>query len=320
MSLWGNVDSGTVNGTLTATNASATVTGFTNTATDNITVGDILVMADVPYRVKTVDSTSQVTLTKVYAGSTGNPATIRRNPPRHLSDVDANAIFGVDNAEASSGEDNVTEIAIVTSGSGYINAADADVSVTGGGGASADGDAVVTNGQVTSVTVTNVGSSYETVPTVAIDPPTAATFDGSDSSKASASGDEIVLTNAQVNALNENDPVTYSNGGGGDVEGLVNGTKYYIQGKTPSPGVRLKTTADGDAYIDITDVGTGSSHSLTGDTATAIAALGTGGQGITPGWVKRTAGTGGRAGRVHYETLVASGTITGDHENIRFPA
>lgn len=30
------------------------------------------------------------------------------------------------------------------------------------------------------------------------------------------------------------------------------------------------------------------------------------------GWVKRTAGTGGRAGRVHYETLVAGSSITGD--------
>lgn len=30
------------------------------------------------------------------------------------------------------------------------------------------------------------------------------------------------------------------------------------------------------------------------------------------GWVIRTAGTGGRAGRVHVETLVAMGSMTGD--------
>jgi hypothetical protein len=30
------------------------------------------------------------------------------------------------------------------------------------------------------------------------------------------------------------------------------------------------------------------------------------------GWVIRTAGTGGRAGRVHIETLVAMGSMTGD--------
>jgi len=31
------------------------------------------------------------------------------------------------------------------------------------------------------------------------------------------------------------------------------------------------------------------------------------------GWVLRTEGTGGRSGRVHYETLVASSSITGDN-------
>jgi len=30
------------------------------------------------------------------------------------------------------------------------------------------------------------------------------------------------------------------------------------------------------------------------------------------GWNKRTAGSGGRAGRVHYETLVAGSSISGD--------
>lgn len=36
------------------------------------------------------------------------------------------------------------------------------------------------------------------------------------------------------------------------------------------------------------------------------------------GWVLRTEGTGGRAGRVQYETLVAMGTITGDAEDVIF--
>ena len=33
------------------------------------------------------------------------------------------------------------------------------------------------------------------------------------------------------------------------------------------------------------------------------------------GWVKRTAGTGGRAGRIHYETLVAMSSISGDADD-----
>ena len=39
------------------------------------------------------------------------------------------------------------------------------------------------------------------------------------------------------------------------------------------------------------------------------------------GWVKRTVGTGGRAGRVHNEVLVAMGSMSGDSANddIVFP-
>jgi len=37
------------------------------------------------------------------------------------------------------------------------------------------------------------------------------------------------------------------------------------------------------------------------------------------GWVKRTVGTGGRAGRVHYETLVGASSISGDSEDLITP-
>jgi hypothetical protein len=56
---------------------------------------------------------------------------------------------------------------------------------------------------------------------------------------------------------------------------------------------------------------------LVGKTATAVASKGSGStdgansafEKIThSGWIKRTVGTGGRAGRVQYETLVAMGT------------
>jgi hypothetical protein len=41
---------------------------------------------------------------------------------------------------------------------------------------------------------------------------------------------------------------------------------------------------------------------------------------VHPGWVRRTEGTGGRAGRVFYETLVAGSTITGDQaDDTNFP-
>lgn len=51
------------------------------------------------------------------------------------------------------------------------------------------------------------------------------------------------------------------------------------------------------------------------DTTEAAAANGT----THAGWVLRTEGSGGRAGRVHYETLVAMGSMTGDAEDTGFP-
>ena len=56
----------------------------------------------------------------------------------------------------------------------------------------------------------------------------------------------------------------------------------------------------------------------------ATASLGSNGTSSTKvthaGWVRRTVGTGGRAGRVQYETLVAAGSIAGDQaDDIQFP-
>jgi hypothetical protein len=50
------------------------------------------------------------------------------------------------------------------------------------------------------------------------------------------------------------------------------------------------------------------------DQATATASLGEGtvGGATHAGWNLRTVGTGGRAGRVHNETLVAMGSMTSD--------
>lgn len=50
-------------------------------------------------------------------------------------------------------------------------------------------------------------------------------------------------------------------------------------------------------------------NTVYGVSANEVTALG--GKGIHSGWVRRTVGTGGRNGRVFYETLVA-GSIVGD--------
>jgi hypothetical protein len=119
-----------------------------------------------------------------------------------------------------------------------------------------------------------------------------------------------------------------------------------VTGTSPSVTGFTVTQEDGTAVVSTAGNGTGLTYTpytivmisgtgnnaqyfdLTGKvTATAVAALGGGNEtgesagNIThTGWVRRTTGTGGRAGRVQYETLVAGGSITGDQADDRqFP-
>jgi hypothetical protein len=75
---------------------------------------------------------------------------------------------------------------------------------------------------------------------------------------------------------------------------------------TPYTIVMISGTGNNAQYFEI---------QATADQATATASLGAGAGGthIThAGWVRKTVGTGGRAGRVQYETLVAMGSINAD--------
>lgn len=64
-----------------------------------------------------------------------------------------------------------------------------------------------------------------------------------------------------------------------------------------------------NAAIGVFGVSAGEQAAASGNTAA----------GAHAGWNLRIAGTGGRAGRVFYETLVAGGSITGDAEDTIFP-
>jgi hypothetical protein len=75
-----------------------------------------------------------------------------------------------------------------------------------------------------------------------------------------------------------------------------------------------------ETVIDISGTGNNAQYfeiQNTADQAVATAALGDGAVGGSQhaGWVRRTVGTGGRAGRVQYETLVAMGSMTGDQSD-----
>jgi hypothetical protein len=93
----------------------------------------------------------------------------------------------------------------------------------------------------------------------------------------------------------------------------LTGNTYFYVSFANSTVIKLATTATG-SNINITDtrvLGAAETHTFQGDTATGTlepsgAKIG----GVAhAGWVLRTEGTGGRAGRVQYETLVAMGSL-----------
>ena len=130
-------------------------------------------------------------------------------------------------------------------------------------------------------------------------------------------------------------------GGTGSIGGYTNATIYEVTAVTgTSPNVTGFTIAAEDLTALTTTTGTPTGLTYTPYTITLISGTGNNNQyfdlvdettatgvanvgggtdtgesptGIThAGWIRRTVGTGGRAGRVQYETLVAMGSITGD--------
>ena len=219
-------------------------------------------------------------------------------------------MFAVDATESAVGSGNVAQITVTFAGSGYTG--NATVSFSGGGGSSASANAFanLSIGKITTVNITAAGSSYETNPTVAISAPTAITFNAL--SAVSNTNDTIALTTANSKFV-IGDRLTYTVAAGNTaVGGLTTGTQYYVVAANTTT-IKLSSTATGSA-IDLTAGVSETGHSLTGETATATAVVG-GAQnkGVQhAGWVLRTVGTGGRAGRVQYETLVAMGSISTD--------
>jgi hypothetical protein len=214
--------------------------------------------------------------------------------------------FGLDVTEISvSGNAAIAQYVIVNPGSGYAaNAAVTVANSTGGSNTSA-ANSTVTGGRVTAVTANLTIAGYSSVPAVTLAAPAAQSFNAN--SAVTNATDAIAITSANSIFL-AGDKVTYTVAGNTALTNLTSGGTYYIK-TSNSTAVTLATAPNG-ATIDLTKGLTETGHSLTGETATAVAVLTE--RGYTDGaahtgWVLRTVGTGGRAGRVQYETLVAFG-------------
>jgi len=187
-------------------------------------------------------------------------------------------------------------------------------------GDTATGTASISGGVVTGVTVTDVVSDYQSTPAVTVEVPKMTI-----PTSAVNAGTNVITFAAH--GLSDTDQITYNQVGGGTLmTNVANGATVFVRDKTTDT-FKIAATSGGTAI----NIGTGHSAQtftiVTGATqATAVASTGLGLDGDTDsteiahiGWVKKTVGTGGRAGRVHYETLVAGSSMSGDAEDISTP-
>ena len=198
-------------------------------------------------------------------------------------------------------------------------------------GDTAAATATISGGKVTGFTITNVGSDYQSAPSVTIAAPSGTgNLNLTSSSVLIVADDEIVVPAAFYAAISTGESVTYAQGGSGAQADLTDGTVYYLIKSGTANKISLATSAANalaGTKIDLTAVASGgTAHSFVGGTATATATLGLGVDGddnrrdiAHVGWGKKTVGTGGRAGRIHYETLGAASSMSGDAEDIATP-
>ena len=182
--------------------------------------------------------------------------------------------------------------------------------------------AVVATGRVSSYTVTTAGSDYAAAPTLSV-----ATQDALFNASSGVTANGMITTTA-VHGLVVGDRVQYNRNNRTAISELTDLAYYYVVTLGSTTTLQLGATRGG-AIIALSD-GSNNNQKLIGEAATATATLGVGRAGVGLGrqrdmkgahlgWVKRTIGTGGRAGRVSYETLVAASSITGDGEDLATP-
>lgn len=221
-------------------------------------------------------------------------------------------VFAVNAAMMSTVGGNVVLAYVTSGGSGYqANTANFTPVVTNGGsGASINAVANTTTnaGKITSLNIVTAGSGYITAPSLSNLPAPAAI-------NITANTVGVVNSTLLFSTANSywqvGDKLTYGVPTGNTaIPGLTGNSVYYVA-LANTTGVQLAATPGG-SVITLTPATTtpGQVHTIQGTTATGYVDVNTDNPAVAhTGWVLRTEGTGGRAGRVFYETLVAMGSI-----------
>lgn len=326
MALWGNKDSKSATGTVQIF-ANGLCTGTGTLFNSELKVGDYITVANVDYQVSSYTSNVSINVIAGRAGSSiavvgaGNTYSLSEKP-RFITLTDgknnSNNVFGVSVTEAQVSNGAIRNTIITFNGSGY--SANATVTASGGAGNTVAFSANAlsnSSGRIASLPISNVGANFTLSPSLIISSPSAIAFSGNSTSVNTTS--DFITLGANGAFFANNDRVTYNVAAGNTaITPLVNNTTYFVVFAN-STGFALSTTRNG-ANVDITAVAAGAQagHTFTGETATAVAEIYGNHAAPAAGWVLRSEGTGGRAGRIQFETLVAMRSITGDAENSVF--
>jgi len=223
-------------------------------------------------------------------------------------------LFMVDATETTAGGDNVVDISLSNQGAGYVEAPSVSI-VASAGAYSATATATIAAGLVSNITVANTGVGYTSTPAVTINVPVLTV----PTATVIVANNVIMYTaHGQANSA----ALVFNWGGSANITGLLNGTTYFTVPVDANRFSLASTAANAanNVVIDITSTGeTGQFFTIVNATrATAIASRGLsqssdGAEHATHiGWNIKTVGSGGRAGRVQYETLVALSNVIGD--------
>jgi hypothetical protein len=320
MSLWGKYDAKSASGTGTiavyAANATAIGASSANLA-DNFEVGDFLYVGKNNYVFTAISNNTTATVRSAnasvdMASAQANGDYVVSEKPlfvpfsESLDSVSrngvANAIYGVSTAEMTGTEGGIDSITVTAAGAGFTSRP--TITFTGDGtGATATAVGIV----ATIAIGDTAGTGYANGDTITV---TGGTGTSATATVTTGANDTIPASLTLVNAgaytaLPSLDEAATTNDGSGDDALTVD--------LTIGMGA-VTVTAAGNNYT-TPAVTIGGNTASTGTTLTITKQTSFGGQFAHAGWVRKTVGTGGRAGRVHYETLVAMSSINGDAED-----
>lgn len=230
-------------------------------------------------------------------------------------------VFGVDAVEKGIIGGPIAETYITYSGTGYSANAVATLTFANGStnATAVNAFANVTagvGGHITSIKINQAGSGYTLNPTLSIAAPSAINLVANSTgfangTVAGASNSTFIISTAN-SKFQAGDRIYYGVPSANTPIAPLTGNTWYYVSFANTTTIKLATTASG-SNIAITDtrvLGAAETHTFTGDAATGYVVVSRGGVGIAhAGWVVRTEGSGGRAGRVQYETLVAMGSL-----------